>query len=354
VADESGASTAKLFGMTGAIRDADEDAFAELVERHRRELHAHCYRMLGSVHDADDALQDALLGAWRGRSRFEGRGSLRAWLYAIATNASLRVLEGRRRRGLPGGAGIADDPRAPLAPPLAESVWIEPYPDELLRYEDREGVELAYVAALQLLAPNQRAALLLRDGLGFSARETAAMLGTTVASVNSALQRARAKLERERPARSQQETLRALGDERSRELVARLVDAWNRADVAAIVAMLSEDVSFSMPPLPTWLRGRDDVAAFLSGRVFRSTWRFEATTAGGQPAMVGHRRDPGSGRFELGALTVLTFEGELIAAMTAFMGPGVLGRFRPGETVRDLEDLDPGPMIQSPDNALNR
>ena len=188
--------------------------------------------MLGSVHDADDALQDALLGAWKGLPRFEGRSSLRSWLYTIATNASLRVLEGRKRRALPGGAGSADDPRAPLAEPLAETLWIEPYPDELLRYEDRESVELAYVAALQLLPPNQRAALLLRDVLGFSARETAAMLETSVASVNSALQRARAKLERERPARSQQETLRALGDERSRELVARFVDAWNRADVA--------------------------------------------------------------------------------------------------------------------------
>ena len=280
--------------------------------------------MLGSVHDADDALQEALVGAWKGRSGFEGRSSLRSWLYTIATNASLRVLDGRRRRELPGGAGSGDDPRAPLAEPLAESVWIEPYPDELLRYEDREGVELAYVAALQLLPPNQRAALLLRDVLGFSARETAEILETSVASVNSALQRARAKLERERPARSQQETLRALGDERSRELVARFVDAWNRADVAAIVAMLSEDASFSMPPLPTWFRGRDDIAAFLTARVFRSTWRFEATTASGQPAMVGRRRDPDSGRYELGVLTVLTFEGELIAAITAFLGPGVL------------------------------
>ncbi len=313
--------------MTEVIRDADENAFAELIEPHRRELHAHCYRMLGSVHDADDALQEALLGAWKGMARFEGRSSLRSWLYMIATNASLRVLEGRRRRELPGGAGTGDDPRSPLAEPLAESVWVEPYPDELMRYEDREGVELAYVAALQLLAPNQRAALLLRDVLGFSARETAEILETSVASVNSGVQRARAKLERDRPARSQQETLRALGDERSRELVARFVDAWNRADVSAIVAMLSEDASFSMPPLPTWFRGRDDIAAFLTARVFRSTWRFEVTSAGGQPAMVGHRRDPGGARYEPRALSVFTFEGERIAAITSFLGPGVLGRF---------------------------
>jgi RNA polymerase sigma-70 factor (ECF subfamily) len=283
--------------------------------------------MLGSVHDADDALQEALLGAWRGRSGFEGRSSLRSWLYTIATNASLRILEGRKRRALPGRSGHADDPRAPLAEPLAESVWVEPYPDELLRYEDREAVELAYVAALQLLAPNQRAALLLREVLGFSAREAAEILGTSVASVNSALQRARAKLEREGPARSQQETLRALGDERSRELVACFVDAWNRADVPAIVAMLADDASFSMPPLPTWFRGRDDIAAFITARIFRSTWRFEPTTAGGQPAMVGHRPDSDSGREVLRALTVLTFEGEHISALTAFLGPGVLRRF---------------------------
>ena len=296
--------------MTEAIRDADEHAFAALVEPHRRALHAHCYRMLGSVHDADDALQEALVGAWKGLGGFEGRSSLRSWLFTIATNASLRVLDARRRRELP------------------EPLWLEPYPDELLRYEDREGVELAYVAALQLLPPNQRAALLLRDVLGFSARETAEILDTSVASANSALQRARAKLERERPARSQQEMLRALGDDRSRELVARFVDAWNREDVAAIVAMLREDVTFSMPPLPTWFRGRDDVATFLNVQVFRTTWRFEATHAGGQPAIAGYRPDHEGGPFELRALTVLTFEGELIAAMTAFLGAEVLERHR--------------------------
>lgn len=291
-----------------------EESFAALVEPFRRELHAHCYRMLGSVHDADDALQEALLGAWKGMGGFEGRSSLRSWLYTIATNASLRILEGRKRRSLPVADGVGDDPRAPLPAPLAESVWIEPYPDEQLSYEAREAVELAYVAALQLLPPGQRAALLLCEVLGFSARETAAILGTSVAAVNSALQRARAKLERERPARSQQETLRALGDERARELVAGFVDAWNRADVAAIVALLREDATLSMPPLPAWFRGRDDIATFLTARVFRTAWRFEVTTASGQPAMAGYRDG------QLRALTVLTFEGEEIAALTAFLG----------------------------------
>jgi RNA polymerase sigma-70 factor, ECF subfamily len=291
--------------------------------------------MLGSVHDADDALQEALLGAWRGLPGFEGRSSLRSWLYTIATHASLRILEGRKRRELPGGTADGDDPRAPLADPLAETVWIEPYPDELLRYEDREGVELAYVAALQLLPPNQRAVVILRDALDFSARETAEVLDTSVASVTSALQRARSTLERELPARSQQETLRALGDERSRELVARFVDAWNRGDIPGIVALLREDASFAMPPLPTWFRGRDDIAAFLArqfddGRILGSRWRFEATSASGQAAMVGYRRDLDAGQDEHATLTVVAFDDELIAAAIAFMGRDERGPFQPG------------------------
>jgi RNA polymerase sigma-70 factor (ECF subfamily) len=313
--------------MTEAIRDADETAFAELVEPYRRELHAHCYRMLGSVHDADDALQETLLGAWKGRSGFQGRSSLRTWLYTIATNASLRIVQGRNPRGLPRTVGSAD-PALPLAEPLTESVWIEPYPDERLRYEDREAVELAYVAALQLLPPNQRASLILREVLDFSAQETAEILETSVASVTSALQRARATVERELPARSQQETLGALGEVRSRELVARFVDAWNRADIPGIVAMLAEDASFSMPPVPTWFRGRDDIAAFLNaqfdeGRVLSSLWRFAATSASGQPAMIGHRRDPETGRDDHSTLTIVTFGGERIAAVVAFMGQDV-------------------------------
>jgi RNA polymerase sigma-70 factor, ECF subfamily len=324
--------------VTEVLRDVDEDSFAELVEPYRRELHAHCYRILGSVHDADDALQETLLGAWKGLSGFEGRSSLRSWLYTIATNASLRILEARKRRELPGGSGDGDDPHGPLAEALAESLWIEPYPDEHLRYEDREGVELAYVAALQLLPPNQRAALILSEGLGFSAREAAEILETSVASVNSAVQRARAKLERELPARSQQETLRALGDERARELVARFLDAWHRADVTAIAAMLGEDASFSMPPLPTWFRGPDDIAAFIVARFEKArasgtNWRFEVTSANGQPALIGHRRNRDTGRYDLGMLAVLTFEGPLVASVTAFIGPGALGRFRPGEVL---------------------
>src|SRR5215213_1836781 len=218
-----------------AARGGDEAAFGSLVEQYRRELHAHCYRMLGSVHDAEDALQDALLRAWRGLARFEGRSSLRSWLYTIATNTCLNAIERRPKRVLPIDYGPSTDPHDGIGLPPIESVWVEPYPDEGLgledgyaapeaRYEVRESVELAFVAALQHLPANQRAVLILREVLGFSAQEAAESLETSVASVNSALQRSRKALEDRLPERSQQATLRALGDERLRDLVERYAD----------------------------------------------------------------------------------------------------------------------------------
>ena len=222
--------------------DVDETTFSALFERHRRELLAHCYRMLGSLEDADDALQEALLRAWRGLSRFEGRSSLRSWLYRIATNTSLDAIEKRPNRVLPVDYGPPIDPHDGPHLPLAESVWVEPYPDERLgvadgfaapeaRYEQREAVELAFVAALQNLPPNQRAVLILREVLGFSAKEAAETLETTVASVNSALQRARKAVDERTPEQSQQETLRSLGDDGVREVVQGYVDAWDRGDI---------------------------------------------------------------------------------------------------------------------------
>src|SRR4051794_6386743 len=225
-----------------AARAGGEDAFARLVSPYRGELHAHCYRMLGSVHDAEDALQEAMLRAWRGLKRFEGRSSLRSWLYTIATNTCLNAIARRPKRVLPVDYGPASDPHVAPGDPVVESVWIEPYPDEMLgledglaspeaRYEQREAVELAFVAALQHLPPNQRAVLILREVLGFSAKEVAESLDTTVASVNSAMQRARAAVDERVPEQSQQETLRTLGDDEMREIVARYVDAWERNDV---------------------------------------------------------------------------------------------------------------------------
>jgi len=253
-----------------AARAGDQAAFEGLVAPHRAALQAHCYRMLGSVQDAEDALQEALLRAWRGLDGLREAEGLRAWLYRIATNACLRQIERRPRRVVPLDYGTAGDPHAPLAAPLEETAWVEPFPlGELdadapaARYEQREGVELAFVAALQHLPARQRAVLILRDVLGFSAREVADALDTTPASVDSAMQRARATVERRLPERSQQATLRALGDERLTALVGGFVDAWERADVDALVAMLADEATISMPPIPTWFRGREAVTVFL-------------------------------------------------------------------------------------------
>src|SRR6185436_1735633 len=215
---------------TVATSAPTEEDFRLLVEGHRRELHAHCYRMLGSLHDAEDALQETLLRAWRGLPAFGGRAPLRAWLYRIATNACLDAISRRSRRVLPIDYGPSSTPSSGNGEPLLESVWIEPYPDEAVglpdgyaapeaRYEQREAVELAFIASLQHLPATQRAVLILRDVLGFSAREVADTLETTVVSVNSALQRARRSVEERLPERSQQATLQSLGDDQMRKLV---------------------------------------------------------------------------------------------------------------------------------------
>src|SRR5947209_11708112 len=236
--------------LVAAARDGDEGTYSRLVEPYRAELHAHCYRMLGSVHDAEDALQDALLRAWRGLGRFEGRSSLRSWLYTISTNTCLNLISRRPKRVLPIDYAPAADPHQGPGEPVVESVFVEPYPDETLgledgyaspeaSYERRESVELAFVAALQHLPPNQRAVLILREVLGFSAREVADSLETSVPSVNSALQRARKTVEERLPDQSQQATLRALGDDGLREVVDGYVEAWQRGDVEAVVSMLT-------------------------------------------------------------------------------------------------------------------
>src|ERR671935_1344103 len=227
--------------LLAAARRGDEGAFRRLVEPHRRDLQAHCYRMLGSLQDAEDALQDALLRSWRGLDRFEGRASLRTWLHRIATNACLDVAKRRPQRVLPIDYGPPSDPHDGPGEPLIESVWVEPYPDEHVAYEQRESVELAFVAALQNLPASQRAVLILREVLGFSAREVAESLKTSVASVNSALQRARRTVDQRLPAQSQQATVRALGDKRLGELVDAYVDAWERGDVEAVAAMLADE-----------------------------------------------------------------------------------------------------------------
>jgi RNA polymerase sigma-70 factor, ECF subfamily len=313
----------------------DEAAYLRLVEAHRRELHAHCYRMLGSVQDAEDALQEALLRAWRGLPKFEGRSSLRSWLYRIATNACLTAIERRPKRVLPIEHGPAVDPASEIGPPPLETVWVEPYPDEGLedfaapeaRYDARESVELAFIAALQHLPATQRAVLILREVLGFSAREVAEALDTTTASVNSALQRARAAVEDRAPQRSQQATLRSLGDERVRELVERYVEAWERGDVDAVVAMLAQDATFSMPPQAEWFHGREAIAAFLPRGPLAMRRRFLPTRANAQPAFGTYRWVAAERRFVANAIHVLTLRDAAVADVTCFLTPEVFPAF---------------------------
>jgi RNA polymerase sigma-70 factor, ECF subfamily len=277
--------------------------------------------MLGSAHDADDALQETLLRAWRALARFEGRSSLRSWLYTIATNACLTQLQRRPKRTLPVDFGPATDPAEGVGTPLEESVWLEPYPDAGLGYEQREGVELAFIAALQHLPANQRAVLILREVLGFSAAETAEALDTTVASVNSALQRARKAVAERAPERSQQATLRALGDDAMREVVERYMDAMGRADVDAVVAMLAKDVAWSMPPLSSWFGGLTEVRAFLERGPLSGEWRWRhlPASANGQPAVAVYHWDEAAGAHLPFALDVMTLDGDRIAQITAFI-----------------------------------
>src|SRR5262245_10452430 len=320
------------FSLLTAARAGDGRAFGLLVEPHRRELHAHCYRMLASLHDAEDALQETLLRAWRGLARFEGRSSLRTWLYSIATNACLRVVERRPARTLPLDAGAPASIGEVPGRPLVESVWIDPYPDAQLGpeavYEQREAVELAFVAALHHLAPMQRAVLLLRQVVGLSASETATALETSVAGVNSALQRARKVIDERAPAESQQAALRTLGDERRKDLVRRYMQAMEAADVDAVIGLLVEDATWSMPPMSTWYSGLDAIRVFLEEHPLRLRWRHVPTNANGQAAVLCYLWDDEAVAFTPYALDVLTFDGPRIAAVDAFLGREVLDEFR--------------------------
>jgi RNA polymerase sigma-70 factor (ECF subfamily) len=322
-----------------AARGGDEDAFRRLVEPHRGPLHAHCYRMLGSLHDAEDALQETMLRAWRGLRGLEGRSSLRTWLHRIATNVCLDAIARRPKRVLPMDYGPASSHGDDPGEPLAESVWVEPYPDEALglesgyaapeaRYEQREAVELAFVAALQHLPPTQRATLILREVLGFSAREVAESLDTTVASVNSALQRARKSVDERLPEQSQQATLRSLGDQGVQDLVDRFMDAFEGGDVDAILTLLTEDATFAMPPYATWYRGRDAIGdSWLMPGGPPPRLRYVPVRSNGQVALGTYALDLDTGSYLPIALDVLTLRGTRIADITVFRTPEVFPRF---------------------------
>ena len=339
------AITAQEQPLLAAARAGDEEAFRRLVEPYRGELHAHCYRMLGSVHDAEDAMQDASLRAWRGLGKFEGRSSLRSWLYTITTNTTLNLIGRRPKRVLPIDYGPAADPHGGPGVPVVESVWMEPYADDALglkdglagpeaRYEQRESVELAFIAALQHLPARQRAVLILREVLGFSAREVAETLDTTTASVNSALQRARAAVDERLPERSQQATLRALGDDGLREIVDGFVEAWERGDVEAVTALLAEDAALAMPPRATWFRGLDACRIFLAERALARRSRLVRAHANGQVAFATYLWDPERECFEGHVLQVLTLRGDRIAEVTAFVEPALVAQFGLPATLR--------------------
>jgi len=324
--------------LTARARAGDADAFRELIGPYRRELQVHCYRILGSAQDAEDALQETLLAAWQGIGGFEGRASIRTWLYQVATSRCLNALRAASRRPQmnwpPSGLDLPEPTR------LGEVSWLEPYPDVLLegladsapgpeaRYEATEAISLAFVTALQLLPPRQRAVLILRDVLGFRASETASMLDSTEESVTSALKRARAALGRQLPAAAGQDPPPPPDSAAERELIARLTRAYDAGDVDGIVALLTDDVQLRMPPVPLEYQGRELAARFLTVVAFRQgrTYRLVATRANGQPAFGSYVRDPLTGVAHANGLLVFTLAGDRISAITRFDN-GVLPRF---------------------------
>jgi len=328
-----------------AAQNGDAAEFSELTEPYRRELQVHCYRILGSLHEAEDMVQETLLKAWKRLDTYEGRASFRAWLYKIATNNCLDLLDQRRsRRLLPLDANPASDPRTQILPPAAEATWLEPFPDEWLRdtaavnpearYTDRESVSLSFMTALQYLPPRQRAVLILRDVLDFSANETAEVLEITVSSANSALHRARVTLAQRYP--GPEPSASPPNDERTQWLLDHFVRAWENADVAGLVALLKEDALFAMPPSPSWYQGREAIAVFVTATVFAeggmfggessNRWRLIPTRANNSPAFAIYQRTEGN-TYQAFGLHVLGIDAGLLTQIMSFIDPSLPTRF---------------------------
>jgi RNA polymerase sigma-70 factor, ECF subfamily len=317
-------------------RAGEEDAFRELTDPYRRELQLHIYRIVGSAQDAEDLLQETLLGAWRGLERFEERASVRAWLYRIATNRSLDALRASRRRP----EGVLRMTEVPEPTRLAEPVWLEPYPDVLLegvpdnapgpeaRYETKEAIALAFIAGLQHLPPQQRAVLVLRDVLGFRAAEVGELLETSEASVNSLLQRARTAFESRLPATGR-ERAPLPNSKRERDTVGRFADAIELGDIDGVVALLTDDAWLTMPPEPYQYQGQAAIGTFLSDRAVRrgTPLRLVPTRANGQPAFGCYFPSPQTGIARPHGLLVLTLESDQISAITWFADSSVFPHF---------------------------
>lgn len=319
----------------------DHEAFGALIEPHRRELYVHCYRMLGAVQDAEDMVQETFLRAWRRRETFAGRATVRAWLYKIATNACLDALEKRGKRFVPVTRGTASTLEQPIPTGIDEPVWLEPFADEWLAadehepaeaYARREHITLAFITALHLLSPRQRAVLILRDVLEWEASEVAVLLDTSVSAVKSALHRARETVNGSQRANHEGAAPHVIDSARQRQLAA-YVQAWETANVEGLLALLREDVTFSMPPIPAWYQGRATVGGLVSKTVFagsaRGRWRLLPTRANGQLAFGLYRRDEGQGCYSGYGIQVLTFGADgLIADMITFRVPALVPRFR--------------------------
>ena len=321
--------------ITAAAATLDSEDFAALTDPFRAELLAHCYRMLGSVQDAEDQVQETLIRAWRSYGEFEGRSSLRTWLYRIATNACLRALENSSRRPLPSGLGApSEDPAAPLAAGQPEVPWLQPMPDALVSggpadpasiVTSRMSMRLALIAALQYLPARQRAVLILRDVLQWQAAEVAELLGVTTIAVNGTLQRARARMSEAAPA---EDDIHEPASPDDRALADRYAAAFENADVAALTELLRADAVFEMPPLPTWFAGRGAAVAFLQAQVLREPgyFRLLPTAANGQPAFAAYLRE-GDGVHRAHGIMVLTIAASRVARATMFLDPGLLATF---------------------------
>lgn len=329
--------------VLAAARAGDEAAFGTLFERYRSELRVHCYRMLGSFDEAEDLVQETFLRAWKYLDGFAGRATFRAWLYRIATNACLDALASRPRRALPDQLAGPSDPRLGQ-PPRTDIAWLQPYPDQLWEpvapreaepdatVVARETIELAFLAAIQYLPPRQRAVLILRDVLGWPAKRTAEVLDGSVAAVNSALQRARATLREQLPARHT-EWVPAAPTERERAVLRRYMAAVERADLGAVAELLAEDVRTTMPPYPMWFQGRDAVCQALAtswdpdSPHYVGRFRMVPTRANQRPAVATYLRGPGDTEFLATAIGVVDIAGEHIVAITAFHDPGLFPAF---------------------------